>query len=449
MTEFARSLFIFRRDLRLDDNRGLLYALEHSQTVIPCFIFTPQQFDRNPYRSDSCVKFMLESLAALDSELRERGSKLYLFHGKTDEVIANLVVQMKLDAVVVNTDYTPFSKARDEKIEKVCKKEEISFLFFHDALLHPPGAVLKPDGKPYLVFTPFYKASVKHEVEKPIRNRHHNFFKGSIRSSVSMPPLPSSQNAFPGGRTECLKILKKLARFSDYTVTREIPSLPGTTHLSAYLKFTTCSVREIYAAIAKTVKPSEPLLRQLYWRDFFTCIAFHFPHVFGESFHPVFDKIHWKSDSSLFRYWCQGETGFPIVDAGMREMNASGYMHNRVRMIAGSFLVKDLHIDWRLGEKYFAQRLIDYDPAVNNGNWQWVAGTGADAAPYFRIFNPWTQQMKFDPDCVYIKKWIPELSSYDPKEIHNWKGDRRYPAPRIDHKKASKETLSLYSRVKK
>lgn len=449
MTQFARSLFIFRRDLRLEDNRGLVYALEHSKTVIPSFIFTPQQFDRNPYRSNSCVKFMLESLADLDSELRERGSRLYFFHGKADEIVAELIVQMKLDAVIVNADYTPFSKARDEKIGKICKKQEIPFLDFHDALLHPPGDILKPDGKPYSVFTPFYKASLKQDVEKPIQNRHHNFFKGPIRSAVLMPSPPDMQNAFPGGRKECVKILKKLVRFSDYTKTRDIPSLEGTTHLSAHLKFTTCSVREIYAAIAKAVKPAEPLLRQLYWRDFFTCLALYFPRVFGESFHSEFDKIHWKNDPASFRYWCQGETGFPIVDAGMRELNASGYMHNRVRMIAASFLVKDLHIDWRLGEKYFAQHLIDYDPAVNNGNWQWVAGTGADAAPYFRIFNPWTQQIKFDPDCVYIKKWIPELASYDPKEIHSWKGDRRYPAPRIDHTKAAKETLALYSKVKR
>lgn len=222
--------------------------------------------------------------------------------------------------------------------------------------------------------------------------------------------------------------------------------------LSAHNKFGTCSIREVYYAIADTFSKEHTLIRELYWRDFFTHVAWNFPYVFGESFHKKFDKLKWSTNAKAFKAWCDGKTGFPVVDAAMRQLNSTGYMHNRARLIVSSFLTKDLHIDWRLGEKYFAQKLVDYDPAVNNGNWQWSASTGCDAQPYFRIFNPWLQQKKFDPICAYIKEWVPELKSVDTKIIHNWfdqaKQINGYPLPIVDHSVEAKIALSYYKKIK-
>jgi deoxyribodipyrimidine photo-lyase len=256
-----------------------------------------------------------------------------------------------------------------------------------------------------------------------------------------------------GGRSEALKILNQLRSLSKYAKLRDFPAEECSTYLSPYLKFTVCSPREVYAAICHHLSPHHELIRSLYWRDFFTSIAFFFPHVFKGAFHSKFDKIKWSYHKKTYQRWCEGSTGFPIVDAGMREMNETGFMHNRVRMITASFLIKDLHIDWRWGEKYFAKSLVDYDPSVNNGNWQWVASCGSDAQPYFRIFNPWNQQKKFDPACAYIKKWIPELRDFSPTAIHAWyeekhrAGCKNYPAPLIDHEKAAKESLRAYRSI--
>lgn len=450
--EYKKSLFIFRRDFRLEDNTGLIFALKHSEKVIPAFIFTPEQIEKNPFRSDHCLKFMIESLIDLEDQLKEKKGKLYLFKGSAEEIAAKCIRQLNIDAVIVNRDYTPYSKHRDAKLEKVCKGENIPFHSFDDALLHPPEETLKKDGTPYLIFTPYFRNASKQEAPPPAHNRGTNYFHGSIpfaqdKSLLSKLLPKDATNLLAGGRTEALKILKKLGSLSSYDALRDFPAEDYTSHLSPYLKFTVCSPREVYAAICRKLGPHDPLIRSLYWRDFFTTIAFFFPHVFKGSFHPKFDKLKWSYDKKLFRSWCDGKTGFPIIDAGMREMNETGQMHNRVRMIVASFLVKDLHIDWRWGEKYFAQNLIDYDPAVNNGNWQWVASTGCDAQPYFRIFNPWTQQKKFDPDCVYIKKWIPELKDVAPKAIHQW-GEKQieidYPPPIVNHEEEAKRALKAY-----
>lgn len=451
MKLYQKSLFLFRRDLRLEDNTGLIYALKHSETVIPAFIFTPEQIERNPYRSDHCLKFMIESLEDLVGQLAKKGSKLYLFSGKSEEILEKCIAKLHIDALVVNRDYTPYSIQRDKKLEKVCKVEKIAFHSFDDALLHPPEETVKSDGKPYSIFTPYFRNASKLEVVSPVPNRNSNYFKGQIPFAESRAllakMLPEVDCDFKGGRTEALKILKKLSGFKNYEKLRDFPEEDYTTHLSPYLKFTVCSPREVYS------HSNPALVRSLYWRDFFTGIGFFFPHVFKGCFHPKYDRLKWSNDKSAFKRWCEGKTGFPIVDAGMRQMNQTGFMHNRVRMIAASFLVKDLHINWQWGEKYFAQMLIDYDPAVNNGNWQWVASTGCDAQPYFRIFNPWNQQKKFDPECIYIKKWIPELSQLSPKIIHAWHEEKhhsecpKYPEPMLQHEAEAKKALASYSKA--
>lgn len=447
--KFGRSLFLFRRDLRLEDNTGLIFALQNSEVVIPAFIFTPEQIESNPFRSDHCLKFMVESLKDLEHQLKKKMGRLYLFKGNPTEVVSKCIRELNIEALIVNRDYTPYSHQRDKKLEELCKIGQIPFYSFDDALLHPPEDTLKHDGKPYIIFTPYFRNASKQQVLPPTPNERTNYFCGPIpfANDESVFPKVTIENGMIGGRSEALKILNRLNSFSNYESLRDFPAEEYSTHLSPYLKFTVCSPREVYAAIYQNLGTQHELIRSLYWRDFFTSIAFFFPHVFKGAFHSKFDKLKWSNNEKDYQRWCNGSTGFPIVDAGMRELNETGFMHNRVRMIAASFLIKDLHIDWRWGEKYFAQTLIDYDPAVNNGNWQWVASTGCDAQPYFRIFNPWTQQKKFDPECVYIKKWVSELRDVPSKAIHAWyeekyhAGSKKYPPPMTDHTTAAKETL--------
>jgi len=459
MDKVRKSLFLFRRDLRLEDNTGLIFALKHSEIVIPAFIFTPEQIKHNPYRSDRCLKFMIESLQDLNNQLEAKKGKLYLFQGEPEKILEQCIKQLKIESLIVNRDYTPYSIERDKKLEKVCKTHKIAFQSFDDALLHPPEDTLKKDGNPYTIFTPYFLNASKIDISLPAPNRATNYFSGRIpfaKGHSLLTKLIASKNIespFIGGRTPVLKILNKLKNFTKHQKLRDFPSEDYSTHLSPYLKFTVCSPREVYVAISKQLSSHHDLIRSLYWRDFFSSIAFFFPHVFKGAFRHKFDKIKWSHRTSVFQKWCQGETGFPIVDAGMREMNQTGFMHNRVRMLAASLLVKDLHIDWRWGEKYFAQMLIDYDPSVNNGNWQWVASTGCDAQPYFRIFNPWNQQKKFDADCLYIKKWIPELKDASPKIIHAWEKKEMhslfpdYPAPIVNHNIESKKSLATYKNL--
>ncbi len=450
--KFRRSLFLFRRDLRLQDNTGLIFALQSSEIVIPAFVFTPEQIEKNPFRSDHCLKFMIESLRDLENQLQKEGGSLFFFKGKSEEVVRKCIRELHIETLIVNRDYTPYSRQRDKKLEKVCEAGHIPFYSFDDALLHPPEETLKKDGKPYTIFTPYFRNASKQKVLPPLQNQWSNYFHGSIPFANNKSTFPKQEikNELVGGRAEALKILEKLGSFSRYKKLKDFPAEEFSTHLSPCLKFTVCSPREVYAAICHNLGPHHELIRSLYWRDFFTSIAFFFPHVFKGAFHPKFDKLEWSYNKKAYQRWCKGSTGFPIVDAGMREMNETGFMPNRIRMITASFLIKDLHIDWRWGEKYFARTLIDYDPAVNNGNWQWIASCGSDAQPYFRIFNPWTQQKKFDPECIYIKKWIPELRDFPPKAIHAWykekyhAGYKKYPAPMSNHERTAKESVHAY-----
>lgn len=389
--KYSLSLFIFRRDLRLQDNTALNNALAQSKAVIPCFIFDPHQITgTNKYKSSNAIQFMCESLADLDKELYKKNGKLYFFDGVAEEVVKKLVAVEKIDAVFTNRDYTPFSIKRDAAVAKICDQHNIAFEQYDDALLNAPENVLKKDGSHYSIFTAFYKKAIMIPVKEQEKLHASHWFSESIKSAENktiLKKMVADENkniACSGGSMQGLKIINALEKLKNYKHDHDYPSL-HTSHLSAHLKFGTISVRQTYYAIIKHLGRSHPLLRQLYWRDFFTHIAFHAPQVFGHAYHKKYDKLPWNYDKKLFHLWCQGKTGFPIVDAGMRELNTTGFMHNRVRMIVASFLVKDLHIDWLWGEKYFAQQLVDYDPALNNGNWQWCASTGCDAQPYFNV----------------------------------------------------------------
>jgi deoxyribodipyrimidine photo-lyase len=453
MNRYATTLFIFRRDLRIHDNSALNQAIASSSRVLPCFIFDPRQINKHPYQSQPALQFMLQSLVELQQAFQAIGAELALFKELPVDAVKRVFQQHHIQAVFVNRDYTPFSRVRDAELAQVCQTLGIDFHVVPDYLLVEPEHAVKHDGSPYKVFTAFYNNARQLPVALPRALEQANFIKVDEKSTIDSPVFPhaeSTLNSPSGGRSQALAIFDGLDRQAAYQAQRDYPVLDATSKLSVHLKFGTCSVREAYYAIVQQLGADHPLLRQLYWRDFFTHIAFHYPHVFGKAFHSRYDNLAWDNNRDYFQRWADGNTGFPIVDAGMRELNETGFMHNRVRMIVASFLTKDLHISWRWGERYFAQHLVDYDPAVNNGNWQWAASTGCDAQPYFRIFNPWLQQQKFDPDCHYIYRWIPELNGIPAKSIHNWHSKYLgaiYPAPMVDHSHESQIAKERYKNL--
>lgn len=454
--EHLLGVFIFRRDLRLDDNSALLYAQKICQQILPCFIFDPRQVENNPYRSEFAVQFMMESLQDLQNQLAEKGGKLYLFYGKPEEVLSKIFRATPFDALFVNRDYTPFSKKRDEDINNFCKNRNITFYSLDDALLTQPENTLSDNKTPITVFSRFYKKTLTTPIAKPQKATDILYYRENIPDEIqeftSLPFLPHKYEKarLKGGRKEGFKILKRACNLENYRNQRDMLEKEINTFLSPYLKFGCLSPREVFHTIKNNNPDPEPIIRQLYWRDFFTIIAFYFPHVFGNAFNKSFQNVWWSKDENTFTSWAEGMTGIPIVDAGMRELKTTGWMHNRARLIVGSFLTKDLHIDWQWGEKYFATQLIDYDPSVNNGNWQWVAGTGCDAQPYFRIFNPWLQSKKFDPETKYIKKWVPELKDVPPEHIHKWDiYHKEYPTidyspPIVNHHEEAEKSKFLF-----
>lgn len=456
-SNYRLSIFIFHRDLRLDDNTGLLAALEKSDQVMPAFFLDPHQIGDNPYKSNNAIEFMLHSLKELDADLKHKGSGLCCWKGEPIKILEKLIKRHRIEAVFFNRDYTPFALMRGQAIVQLCNHLGISCHCFDDALLCVPGSVLKDDGKPYTVFTPFFRKAIKNAITSPRQNRFRNYLVSAPSTSKSPSTFklvknPNETLFMKGGTKEAQRCLASLSKLDGYDQVRDIPAIQGTSRLSAHHKFGTVSIRKTYHNVVKTHGKTHALISQLYWRDFFTHIAYHFPHVFEGAFHRYYDQIAWENDETKFKAWCQGNTGFPLVDAGMRELNQTGFMHNRVRMVTASFLTKDLHIDWRWGEKYFAQQLIDYDPAVNNGNWQWAASTGCDAQPYFRIFNPWLQQKRFDPDCSYVKLWLPELRNLSSRTIHRLFRDKNsltYPKPIVDHSEASEIAEDLYLEARK
>ena len=447
---YKKSLFIFRRDLRLEDNIGLIESLQNSIEVIPCFIYD-ENLINNLKDSKFRWNFLNESLTDLDVELKKKGTRLQLLEGKPEKVIEKIIKKHKVEAIFLNTDFTNYSQKRDEKIYQTCKKNEVSFHSTLDFLLHNPNEIKTNEGSPYTIYSFFYKKANQTTIRKISKNIKKNYSK-EIISDIKIKNSKVKNNEILGGRKEALKIVRNLDNFRDYDKIRDFPGLNQTTMLSAHNKFGTISIREIHNQIKEILGSDHTIMGEIYWREFFSYILFHFPHAQKTSFRQKFQKIPWSKSKESFRKWSEGKTGFPIVDAGMRQLNKTGFMHNRVRMIVASFLTKDLHIDWRLGERYFAEKLIDYDPAVNSGNWQWAASTGCDSVPYFRIFNPWRQQERFDSNCDYIKKWIPELEEIDPKNIHNfWKEfpkNIEYPKPMLVHKIEAEKTKLIFKSQK-
>lgn len=466
MPRHTLGLHLFRRDLRLFDNTALLRALAECERVIPAFIFDSRQADpkKNPYFSKRAFAFMIDSLHELDGELRKKGSRLYVFEGEPHKVVAQLIENDRVQAVYVNADYTPFSRARDEALVQVCERHQATFVSCEDATLSSVTTLATQQGKPYSIFTPFMRNAMTHTVPAPRRNMHSNYYRETLvtpsmathlsHKTTPLTPSLSQREREPLGRKGALVILKNTAFISEYKHTRDLPAVHGTSRLSPHHKFGTVSIRETYAAAREyRGEGAQQFIAELYWRDFYYHIAYHFPHVFGKSFLPWGDRITWCDDPVSLTAWRRSETGVPIVDAGMRELLATGWMHNRVRMIVASFLTKNLLVDWREGERYFAQHLVDYDPAMNNGGWQWSASVGADPRP-LRIFNPYTQTQKYDPDAEYVKRWVPELKEIpthllvDGKERDFSALAPAYPAPIVSCRESYHRAREAYAAAK-
>ena len=422
------SIFWFRRDLRLKDNHGLFQALESEKKVLPIFIFDEDILDLLENKSDKRVDFIVQALQTLNSFLKSKNKGIKIFKGKPLEIYKKLTENYEIEVVYCNEDYEPYAIKRDQEIANFLASKNIAFHQFKDQVIFHKDEIVKADKKPYTVYTPYSKLWL------------NEFQKVDLQGFASEKKLDNLLDIpFEELKIEDIGFQKTNLAFEipeadlhiikTYEETRNFPAVKGTTQLGVHLRFGTISVRKL-AKIAK--ENNLTFLKELIWREFFMQILYHFPKVVNHSFKSKYDAIPWENNPEFLEKWKAGKTGFPIVDAGMRELNATGFMHNRVRMITASFLIKHLLTDWRIGEAYFAEKLMDYDLSANNGNWQWCASSGCDAAPYFRIFNPDEQQKKFDPDFKYIKKWIPEF------------GTKYYPKPIVEHKKAREKVLKVY-----
>ena len=449
----TKTAFLFRRDLRLFDNIGLAAAIAKGE-VLPVFCLDPRQGPGHRYFSTFGFGFMADALRDLDGQLRALGSALELLPMRSDELPAWLE-KRSIGSLVWNRDYTPFSLERDAALEAACHARGIEVERFDDSVLYRPGTVLQPGGEGYKVFTPFYKRAILQPVERPQPLPENARFAPASDASSGWDRLSEIESLcgpkprLRGGRTAAELHLNRIESLTNYEELRNLPGVEGTTELSPHLKFGTVSPREVCWRSRDAHGQGHGIERELHWREFFLHLCNQFPQVYGRPFRPEFEAVAWRNDPNDWERWVAGTTGYPIVDAGMRELAQTGSMHNRVRMIVASFLVKDLLIDWREGEAYFAQKLTDYDPAVNNGSWQWAASTGADAAPYFRIFNPWLQQVKFDPHAAYIKRWVPELAALPAADIHALLDTpllrpEGYPAPMVDHRMAAERAKEAF-----
>jgi deoxyribodipyrimidine photo-lyase len=435
LTKPAVHIFWFRRDLRLEDNTGLFHALCEGLPVLPLFIFDRNILDKLESRSDRRLAFIHQSLEQIQGQLSAFGASVEVFYGLPSEVFRQLLERFRIEKVFCNQDYEPYARQRDKEVNQVLLENGSILKTYKDQVIFEKEELVKKDQKPYTVFTPYSKCwksllSDSNLKEYPTQDFFSNFYK---QSALQIPSLGSIgflkvKEKFPPRQIA----LEKLTRYDEQ---RDFPALEGTTRMGVHLRFGTVSIRKL-AGMAQGGSPA--YLNELAWRDFYQAILWHFPRVGrGESFKKQYDLICWRNDESEFYKWCRGMTGYPMVDAGMRALNATGYMHNRLRMIVASFLTKHLLIDWRWGEAYFASLLLDFDLAANNGGWQWAAGSGCDAAPYFRVFNPSLQASRFDPDLEYTRRWIPELT------------EPAYPKPVVEHEFARRRALAAYSRALK
>ncbi len=425
------TIFWFRRDLRLQDNAALYYALKQSTNVLPIFIFDKNILDKLADPTDARVHYIHDAITAMHATLATLGSTLLTIHSTPILAFEQLIAEYSIQAVYTNTDYEYYGMQRDEAIEALLLDHNITMHSYKDQVIFEKKEVVKDDGKPYTVFTPYsrkWKAKLTPYFTKPYPTQAYY---NNLYHTTTIPVIPlhsmgfkQSSIAIPTTQLNTDVVLK-------YSQNRDFPGIQGTSRLGIHLRFGTISIRQL----AEQAMPlNTTYLNELIWRDFYHQITYNFPHInHGTSFKKEYDAIPWRSAPEEYAAWCTGNTGYPIVDAGMRELNATGFMHNRVRMIVASFLIKHLLIDWRLGEAYFAQKLLDFDFAANNGGWQWASSSGCDAAPYFRIFNPYLQTKKFDPELTYIKRWVPEYDTLS------------YPKPIVDHEYARKRCLQVYA----
>jgi deoxyribodipyrimidine photo-lyase len=419
-----------RRDIRLTDNAALYYALKQGIAVLPLFIFDKNILDHLPTKDDRRVTFIHEAILQVQQQLVALGSTMYCHYGTPQQAFEYLLQHFEVHSVFTNHDYEPYALQRDESIQQLLASKGVAFNTYKDHVLLEKNEVLKDDGKAYTVFTPYsrkYKSKLStYQIKSyPCEQYYGNFYTTSANEIISL-----QQMGFEYNNTYLPARKIPLATIAQYHNTRDIPSIDGTSMLGIHLRFGTLSIRQL----AQVASPHEKYLNELIWRDFYQQILWHYPHVVGNSFRPAYDAIPWRNNEQEFAAWCNGNTGYPIVDAGMRQLNTSGWMHNRVRMIVASFLTKHLLIDWRWGEQYFANLLIDFELASNNGGWQWASGSGVDAAPYFRIFNPTSQTLKFDAQHAYIKKWVPEYEQLNYKPI-------------VEHSFARERCLATYKKV--
>lgn len=426
----AVNIFWFRRDLRLQDNAGLYYALKEKIPVLPLFIFDRNILDELEDKADRRVEYIHRALTDIQSSLAKMGAALEIRHGFPLEVYKGLLNEYSIKKVFANHDYEPYARDRDRDIEALLNSSGVSFHTYKDQVIFEKSEVVKDDAKPYTIFTPYsrtWKSIVSdfHLESYPTKKYFNNFFKQGKKEIPLLESIgfKSKGQLFPPKEWK-IDIIKH------YKEQRDIPSIRGTSRLSVHLRFGTISIREL---ARKSGSLNETFLNELIWRDFYHTILWHFPHVVDHSFKPEYDTIKWRNNDKEFAAWCNGLTGYPIVDAGMRELNETGFMHNRLRMITASFLTKHLLVDWRWGEAYFAKKLLDYDLAANNGGWQWTAGSGCDATPYFRVFNPYLQTKRFDPELKYVRKWVPELEEFT------------YPKPVVEHEFARRRCLETYA----
>lgn len=425
------NIFWFRRDLRLEDNTALFHALNSSEEVLPIFIFDETILSQLP-KNDARVTFIHQQLEKIQKQLHDIGKSIAIFHGKPTEVFTKLIGENQIKTIYTNHDYEPYARKRDLELNHLFKDNNIEFKTSKDQVIFEKSEVVKDDGTPYVVYTPysnkwkdnFRKTKLTHYKSESLLNKitlhSHSFLElkdiGFETSTIKVTPYDISASLI-----------------DNYEATRNFPALNKTSYLGIYLRFGAISIRNMITIALES--KNETFLKELIWREFFMQILWHYPNTVNSSFRPKYDTINWENNEDLFQKWCEGKTGYPFVDAGMRELNTTGHMHNRVRMIVASFLCKHLLIDWRWGETYFATKLLDYEQSSNVGNWQWAAGSGVDAAPYFRIFNPTEQVKKFDKELKYIKKWIPELET-----LH-------YPKPIVDHKEAREKCLTVYKQA--